>query len=152
MNGGGRAGSFNVIRAMKPGHAGDAMGADGERRRHGPGDEVPGDPAQAGDHRRRLRRGPAGLGIGLAGARVLDPKTAALVRVGALAAIGSSAICLEWSTTRALAAGATEDEITDVLLAIAPVAGLGRVISAVPGVADAFGYDIEAALEDPDGH
>ena len=95
---------------------------------------------------------PAGLGLGLAGSRVLDPKTAALVRVGALAAIGSPAVCLEWSTTRALAAGATEDEITDVLLAIAPVAGLGRVVCAVPGVADAFGYDIEAALEDPGGH
>jgi 4-carboxymuconolactone decarboxylase len=95
---------------------------------------------------------PAGLGLGLAGARVLDPKTVALVRVGALAAIGSPAVCLEWSTTRALAAGATEDEITDVLLAIAPVAGLGRVVTAVPGVADAFGYDIEAALDDPDDH
>jgi alkylhydroperoxidase/carboxymuconolactone decarboxylase family protein YurZ len=95
---------------------------------------------------------PAGLGLGLAGARALDAKTAALVQVGALAAIGSPAVCLEWSTTRALAAGATEDEITDVLLAIAPVAGLGRVVTAVRGVADAFGYDIEAALEDPDNH
>ena len=97
---------------------------------------------------------PAGLGLalGLAGVRVLDPKTSALVRVGALAAIGSPAICLEWSATRALAAGATEDEITGVLLAIAPVAGLGRVVTAVPGVADAFGYDIEAALVDPDDH
>jgi 4-carboxymuconolactone decarboxylase len=93
-----------------------------------------------------------GLGLGLAGARVLDPRTAALVQVGALAAIGSPAVCLEWSTTRALAAGATEDEITDVLLAIAPVAGLGRVVTAVPGVADAFGYDIEAALEELDDH
>ncbi len=97
---------------------------------------------------------PAGLGLalGLAGVRVLDPKTSALVRVGALAAMGSSAICMEWSATRALAAGATEDEITDVLVAIAPLAGLGRVVTAVPGVADAFGYDIEAALEDPDDH
>ena len=83
---------------------------------------------------------------------ILDLKTAALVRVAALAAIGSPAVCLEWGATRALAAGATEDEITDVLLAIAPVAGLGRVVSAAPGVADAFGYDIEAALEDLDGH
>jgi alkylhydroperoxidase/carboxymuconolactone decarboxylase family protein YurZ len=91
----------------------------------------------------------AGLRLGLAGARVLDAKTAALVQVGALAAIGSPAVCLEWSTTRALAAGATEDEVTDVLLVIAPVAGLGRVVTAVPGVADAFGYDIESALEDP---
>jgi alkylhydroperoxidase/carboxymuconolactone decarboxylase family protein YurZ len=91
----------------------------------------------------------AGLGFGLAGARVLDLKTAALVQVGVLAAIGSSAVCLEWSTSRALAAGATEDEIAEVLLAIAPVAGLGRVVTALPGVADALGYDIEAALEDP---
>jgi len=81
---------------------------------------------------------------------VLDLKTAALVRVAALAAIGSPAVCLEWSATRALAAGASEDEITDVLLAIAPVAGVGRAVSAAPGVADAFGYDIEAALADPD--
>jgi alkylhydroperoxidase/carboxymuconolactone decarboxylase family protein YurZ len=95
---------------------------------------------------------PAGLGLGLAGAKVLDPKTATLVQVAALAAIGSPATCLEWGASRALAAGATEDEITDVLLAIAPVAGLGRVVTAVPGVADAFGYDIEAALEDPDSH
>jgi 4-carboxymuconolactone decarboxylase len=94
----------------------------------------------------------AGLGLGLAETRVLDPKTAALVRVGALAAIGSPAVCLEWSTTRALAAGATEDEITDVLLAIAPVTGLGRVVTAVPGVADALGYDIETALMNPDDH
>ena len=94
----------------------------------------------------------AGLGLGQAEAWVLDPKTAELVRVAALVAIGSPAVCLEWSTTRALAAGATEDEIIDVLLAIAPVAGLGRVVSAVPGVADAFGYDIEAALVNPDDH
>jgi alkylhydroperoxidase/carboxymuconolactone decarboxylase family protein YurZ len=91
-------------------------------------------------------------GLGLPAFRCLDPKTAALVRVGALVAIGSPGVCLEWSTTRALAAGATEDEITDVLLAIAPVAGLGRVTGAVPDVAAALGYDLEAALLDPDDH
>jgi alkylhydroperoxidase/carboxymuconolactone decarboxylase family protein YurZ len=94
---------------------------------------------------------PPGLGHGYP-RLILDLKTSALVRVAALAAIGSPEACLEWSATRALAAGASEDEITDVLLAIAPVAGLGRVASAAPGLADAFGYDIEAALEDPDGH
>jgi alkylhydroperoxidase/carboxymuconolactone decarboxylase family protein YurZ len=91
-----------------------------------------------------------GLALGLAGVRVLDHKIAALVQVGALAAIGSPEVCLEWSATRALAAGATEDEIADVLLAVAPVAGLGRVITAVSGVADAFGYDVDTALTDPD--
>jgi len=57
-----------------------------------------------------------------------------------------------WSIPRALTAGATEEEITDVLLAIAPVTGLGRVVDATPGVANALGYDIEAALDDPVDH
>jgi alkylhydroperoxidase/carboxymuconolactone decarboxylase family protein YurZ len=94
--------------------------------------------------------GQAGLGLNLPDAQVLDPKTAALVRVGALVAIGSPGVCLEWSTSRALAAGATEDEIASVLLAIAPVAGLGRVTGAVPDVAEALGFDVQAALVGPD--
>ncbi len=88
--------------------------------------------------------------IGLGPPASLDPKIAALVQVGALVAIGSPGVSLEWGTTRALAAGASEDEVTDVLLAIAPVAGLGRVTGAVPDVAAALGYDVEAALADPD--
>ena len=94
----------------------------------------------------------AGLGLGPVSASALDPKTAALLQVGVSVAIGSPAVCLEWSAGRALAAGATEDEIADVLLAIAPVAGLGRVVGAAPEVAIALGYDIAAALEEPDGY
>jgi 4-carboxymuconolactone decarboxylase len=93
----------------------------------------------------------AGLGLGLVKTSALDPKTAALLQVGVSVAIGSPAVCLEWSTGRALAAGATEEDIADVLLAIAPVAGLGRVVAAAPEVAIALGYDIAAALEEPDG-
>jgi hypothetical protein len=37
-----------------------------------------------------------------------------------------------------------------VLLAIAPVAGLGRIVCAAPDMATALGYDITAALEEPD--
>jgi hypothetical protein len=59
-------------------------------------------------------------------------------------------MCLEWSTGRALATGASEEEIAGVLLAIAPIAGLGRVVAAAPDVATALGYDIAAALEEPD--
>ena len=94
----------------------------------------------------------AGLGVGLVKTSALDPKTAALLQVGVSVAIGSPAVCLEWSAGRALAAGASEDEIADVLLAIAPVAGLGRVVAAAPEVATALGYDITAALEEPDGY
>jgi 4-carboxymuconolactone decarboxylase len=94
----------------------------------------------------------AGLGLDPAATTALDPKTAALLQVAVSVAIGSSAVCLEWSAGRALAAGASEDEIADVLLAIAPVAGLGRVVCAAPDVATALGYDIAAALEEPDSH
>ena len=94
----------------------------------------------------------ARLGLGPAAASALDPKTAALLQVGVSVALGSPAVCLEWSAGRALAAGASEDEIADVLLAIAPVAGLGRIVAAAPEVATALGYDIAAALEEPDDH
>jgi len=94
----------------------------------------------------------ARLGLGLAGDWTLDPKTATLLQVAASVAIGAPAACLEWSAGLALAAGASEDEIADVLLAIAPVAGLGRVVAAAPDVATALGYDIAAALEELDDH
>jgi len=92
----------------------------------------------------------AGLRLGPAAASALDPKTTALLQVGVSVALGAPAVCLEWSAGRALAAGASEDEIADVLLAIAPVAGLGRIVAAAPEVATALGYDITAALEEPD--
>jgi 4-carboxymuconolactone decarboxylase len=92
----------------------------------------------------------AGLVLGLAKPSALDPRTAALLQVAVSVAIGSPAVCLEWSASRALAAGATDDEIADVLLAIAPVAGLGRVVCAAPDLAIALGYDIAAALEETD--
>ena len=93
--------------------------------------------------------GQAGLGLGLAGTPALDPKTAALIQLGATVGIGAPGVCLEWSTTRALAAGATDEEIADTLLAIAPVTGLGRIVCAAPDVAAALGYDLSAALGDP---
>lgn len=92
----------------------------------------------------------AGLRLGLAETPALGPKTTALLQLGVSVAIGSPTVCLEWSAARALDAGATEDEIVDALLAIAPVTGLSRLVRAVPGVATALGYDIEAALIEPD--
>jgi alkylhydroperoxidase/carboxymuconolactone decarboxylase family protein YurZ len=51
-----------------------------------------------------------------------------------------------------MAAGASEDEIADVLLAGIPVAGLGRVVSAAPDLATALGIGACTALEEPDDH
>ena len=55
---------------------------------------------------------------------------------------------MEPTSHQPVAAGATDDEIADVLLVIAPVAGLGRVVCAAPDVATALGYDVAAALEE----
>jgi alkylhydroperoxidase/carboxymuconolactone decarboxylase family protein YurZ len=90
----------------------------------------------------------AGLRVGPGETSALEPKTTALLRVGASLALGSSAACLGWSAARALAAGATKEEIADVLLAIAPVVGLDRVVSAAPDLATALEYDVEAALQE----
>jgi 4-carboxymuconolactone decarboxylase len=92
----------------------------------------------------------AGLRLALRGTPALDPKTVALLRVGVSVAMGSPGDSLGWSAARALAAGASADQIADVLLAIAPVAGLGRVAAAAPDLGTALGYDVVAALEDPD--
>jgi 4-carboxymuconolactone decarboxylase len=95
-------------------------------------------------------RDEAGLALGSAATSALDAKTARLLEVAASVTIGPSPVCLQWSVARAMAAGATEDEIADVLLAIAPVAGLGRIAAAAPDMAIALGYDVAAALEELD--
>ena len=90
----------------------------------------------------------AGLKLGLAKVSALNPKTAALLQLAASVALGAPGVSLEWSTGLALAAGASEDEIADVLVAIAPVAGLSRIVAAAPDLAIALGYDVVAALEE----
>ena len=92
----------------------------------------------------------AGLVLGVGGTSALDSKTASLLQVGVSVALGSSAVSLDWTATRALAAGASEDEIADVLLAIAPVVGLARVVAAAHDLGTALGYDVAAALEELD--
>jgi alkylhydroperoxidase/carboxymuconolactone decarboxylase family protein YurZ len=92
----------------------------------------------------------AGLALSSVATSALDPKTARLLQVGASVTIGPSPVCLQWSVARAMAADATKDEIADVLLAIAPVAGLSRIAAAASDVAIALGYDVAAALEELD--
>jgi 4-carboxymuconolactone decarboxylase len=94
-------------------------------------------------------RDQTGLALAPSASVVLDAKTAALLRLAVAVTIGPPGACLEWSIGTALAAGTTDDEITDVLLVIARVAGLGRVVCAAPEGAAALGYDVASALEEP---
>lgn len=78
----------------------------------------------------------------------LDPKTRALVRLGALVALGAAPVSYQWSVGVALDAGATADDIVGTLIAVAPISGLARVVLATPDVALPIGYDLDAAFEE----
>ena len=77
----------------------------------------------------------------------LDPKTQALVRLGGLVAMGETPGSFHWAAEAALDAGATAEDVVGTLIAVAPISGLARVISAIPEVALAIGYDLDQAFE-----
>lgn len=88
------------------------------------------------------------LGDDGAGLENLDPKTLALARVAALVAIGGPEPSFGSQTDAAVSAGATPDEIVDVLVGIIAVVGVPRVVAAAPKLAMALGYDVDDALHE----
>ena len=74
----------------------------------------------------------------------LDSATVALVRIAALIATESALASYQWAVDSALAAGAPDRDIIDVLIAVVPVVGLARVTAAAPQLAVALGYEIDA--------
>lgn len=88
-----------------------------------------------------------GIRLGRVDAVGVDARTCALVRIGALLAIGASAPAYEWAVGTALSAGATVEEIIGVVGAVTPSIGVARVVSAAPMLALALGYDVGTALE-----
>ena len=77
----------------------------------------------------------------------LDPRTQALVRLGAVVALGAPDAAYERAGRLARAAGASIDDVIDTLLALGPTVGLARVVAATPGLSLAADYDIDAAFE-----
>jgi 4-carboxymuconolactone decarboxylase len=76
----------------------------------------------------------------------LDPRTLALVRIAALTAAQASVPSFAEQTDAAIGAGATCDEIVDVLMGVMPIVGRPRVVAAAPKLALALGYDTDEAL------
>ena len=78
----------------------------------------------------------------------LDPRTAALVRLAAVVALGSSSsACYEDRVRAAVELGATEQQVIDTMTSVASAVGMARLVSASPRVALGLGYDVEAAFE-----
>ena len=70
-----------------------------------------------------------------------------LACLAALVAMHAGPTSYQRCVDRALAAGASVDDVIDTLKVVAPTVGLARVVSAVPSLALALGYDIDTALE-----
>lgn len=77
----------------------------------------------------------------------LDDRAHALVRIGVLVALNAAPPAYMNSVEAALSAGASQDEIVGVLIAVLPVVGIARVVSAAPNLGLALGYDVGEALE-----
>lgn len=64
-----------------------------------------------------------------------------------MALLGAAPVSYSWAVEAALAVGATDDEIIATIIAVAPITGVARVVSAAPWVALAMGYDVDQAFE-----
>jgi alkylhydroperoxidase/carboxymuconolactone decarboxylase family protein YurZ len=106
------------------------------------------------DHREILRRLAMGdtsfLRSGQGGDSAessLDARACAFARLGAAVAVADGSSAFQDPVEGALLAGASEGEIVDVLVAVAPWVGLTRVVSVAPALGLAIGYDVDGALE-----
>ncbi len=81
------------------------------------------------------------------GGCLLDAHRQNLARLAALFAVDGSVTTYSWYASAAMAAGATSDELVDLLLTVAPLIGSARVVAAAPKLALALGYDVEADIE-----
>jgi len=79
----------------------------------------------------------------------LDPATLILVRLAALAAVDAPASSYVAHLGPAVEAGVTLDQAQDVLVAVAPIVGTPRTLSAATKIVEALGLAIELS-EDPD--
>lgn len=72
----------------------------------------------------------------------LDAKTFALVKIAALVALDAPPASYLWQVQGAVDAGASAREILGVLTAVAPQAGLTRVVAAAPEIMIALGLEL----------
>ena len=78
---------------------------------------------------------------------MLDGKTWALVRLGALIAVDAAPASYLEAVDAARIAGATDDEIVGSLVSVVTLIGVPRAVSAAPKLSLAVGYDVDAGLE-----
>ena len=77
----------------------------------------------------------------------LAPREHALVRVASLIALDAAPPSFMSAVSAGLDAGLTEEEVVGTLIAVLPIVGVARIVSAAPNLALALGYDVAEAFE-----
>jgi 4-carboxymuconolactone decarboxylase len=77
----------------------------------------------------------------------LDPRSHALVRLATLIAVDAAPPSYMSAVSAGLDAGLSMEEIVGTLIAVMPVVGVARVVSAAPKLGLALGYDVSEAFE-----
>lgn len=78
----------------------------------------------------------------------VDPRNAALVRLGALLALDPSPASLHRVAAETQLAGVSPDEIVRCLVSLVPTLGVARISAVVPSLALSLGFDVDAAMEE----
>ena len=81
----------------------------------------------------------------------LSPRELMIARVAALVAVDAPAASYAFNVAPAADAGLTLDDAEDILVAVAPIVGTTRVVSATANIAEGLGFVIalaEAELEE----
>ena len=77
----------------------------------------------------------------------IDPRSHALARIAALIALDAAPPSYMSAVEAGLEAGASYEEIVGTLIAVMPIVGVARIVSAAPNLGLALGYDVAEALE-----
>jgi hypothetical protein len=81
----------------------------------------------------------------------LSPRELMIARIAALVAVDASAASYLLNVIPAADSGITVDDVEDILVAVAPVVGTARIVSATANIAEGLGFVIalaEAELEE----
>jgi alkylhydroperoxidase/carboxymuconolactone decarboxylase family protein YurZ len=79
----------------------------------------------------------------------LAPDALLLVRIAALAAVDARPVSYLAHVGPAAEAGVTLEDVQNVLVAVAPIIGTARVVSAAANIAEALGFAIAAVEAEP---
>jgi 4-carboxymuconolactone decarboxylase len=77
----------------------------------------------------------------------IDRRSHALLRIAALIALNAAPPSYMSAVQAGLDAGVTHEEIVGTLIAVLPIVGVARVVSAAPNLGLALGYDVAEELE-----